>query len=381
MIEIALVAAQRTPIGRFLGSLKDLTAVDLACAAGEAALRDLDRSRIDLVILGNILAAGQGMNVARQVGVRLGLPLEAPAFTINMMCGSGLQAVLLAAQAIRSGDAQVVLCGGTESMSNAPYLLPRARSGYRLGDGTLVDVILRDGLVDSFDHRHMAQNSEILAREYQISRAEQDDFAARSQSLYAQAQKQGAFVDEIVPVGGLSTDEHPRPDSTAAKLANLKPSFDPQGTITAGNASGINDGAAMLVVADLAVAQQHGWPVLAKLTGGAVRGCEPQRMGLGPVHAVRKLLASGSSLADFDAMEINEAFAAQTLACVRELNCGIDRLNVHGGAIALGHPIGASGARLAVHLAHRIARGEISKGLATLCVGGGMGIAAALTTV
>jgi acetyl-CoA C-acetyltransferase len=375
MTDIALVAAKRTPIGRFLGSLKDLTAVDLACAAGEAALAGLDRRQIDLVMLGNILAAGQGMNIARQVGVKLGLPIEVPAYTVNMMCGSGLQTVLLAAQAIRAGEVQTVLCGGTESMTNAPYLLPRARSGYRLGDGTLVDAILRDGLVDSFDHRHMAQTAEVLARDYGISRTEQDEFAVRSQSLAAAAQKAGAFADELIPVGGLTADEHPRPETTVAKLATLKPSFDAQGTITAGNAAGINDGAAMLVVADLAVAKERGWAVLAKLGPGTVVGCDPARMGLGPVHAVRKLLSRGGALSDFDAIEINEAFAAQTLACVRELKLDDRRLNRHGGAIALGHPIAASGARLAVHLAHQIARGEISSGLATLCVGGGIGIA------
>ncbi len=379
MTDIAIVAAKRTPIGKFLGAFKDLSAVQLACAAGEAALAGIDRKQIDQVILGNILSAGQGMNIARQVGVHLGLPIDVPAFTVNMMCGSGLQTVLLAAQAIKAGEAKAILCGGTESMTNAPYLLPRARGGYKLGDGILVDSILRDGLHDSFDHRHMAQTSEVLAKEYGITRQDQDEFAARSQALTAAAQKRGAFADEIVPVNGLSADEHPRPDTTAAKLANLKPSFDPQGSITAGNASGINDGAALLVVADLAVAKQRDWPVLAKLTGGTVIGCEPGRMGLGPAHAIRKLLPREAALAEFDTFEINEAFAAQTLACVRELKLDQNRLNVHGGAIALGHPIGASGARLAVHLAHRIARGEISSGLATLCVGGGMGIAATFT--
>lgn len=379
MTDIAIVAAKRTPIGKFLGAFKDLSAVQLACAAGEAALAGIDRKQIDQIILGNILSAGQGMNIARQVGVHLGLPIDVPAFTVNMMCGSGLQTVLLAAQAIKAGEAKAILCGGTESMTNAPYLLPRARGGYKLGDGILVDSILRDGLHDSFDHRHMAQTSEALAKEYGITRQDQDEFAARSQALTAAAQKRGAFADEIVPVNGLSADEHPRPDTTAAKLANLKPSFDPQGSITAGNASGINDGAALLVVADLAVAKQRDWPVLAKLTGGTVIGCEPGRMGLGPAHAIRKLLPRDAALAEFDTIEINEAFAAQTLACVRELKLDQNRLNVHGGAIALGHPIGASGARLAVHLAHRIARGEISSGLATLCVGGGMGIAATFT--
>jgi len=381
MIEIAIVSAKRTPIGKFLGTLKDLSAVELACAAGEAVLTGIERTAIDQVILGNVLSAGQGMNIARQVGVKLGLPLETPAFSVNQMCGSGLTSILLAAQAIRAGEARAVLCGGTESMSNAPYLLPRARSGYKLGDGVLVDSILRDGLVDSFDHRHMAHTAEVLARDYQISRAEQDEFAARSQSLAAAAQRNNVFVDEITPVGKLTADEHPRAETTPEKLAGLKPSFDPAGTITAGNASGINDGAAILLVADLAFARQQGWPVLARWDGGAVQGCDPQRMGLGPVHAIRKLQKTGGTLADFEAIEINEAFAAQALACVRELKLDVDRLNVNGGAIAIGHPIGASGARLAVHLAHRIACGEITRGLATLCVGGGMGIAGAFSRV
>lgn len=380
MTDIAIIAAKRTPIGKFLGTLKDLSAVELACAASEAVLAGIDRTQIDQVILGNVIAAGQGMNIARQVGVKLGLPFEVPAFTVNQMCGSGLTSILLAAQAIRAGDAKAVLCGGTESMSNAPYLLPRARGGYKLGDGVLVDSILKDGLHDAFDHRHMALTVEELTKDYGITRADQDEFAARSQANYAAALQQNVFADEIVPVGKLSADEHPRADTIVEKLSGLKPSFDSAGAITAGNASGINDGAAMLLLADLAVARKHGWPVLAKWDAGTVVGCDPKRMGLGPVHATRKLLAgSGRSLADFDAVEINEAFAGQTLACVREMPFDMQRLNVHGGAIAIGHPIGASGARLAVHLAHRIARGEIGRGLATLCVGGGMGIAGALS--
>lgn len=378
MTDIAIIAAKRTVFGRFLGKLSQLTAVDLACAAGEAVLQDIDRSHIDQVIVGNVLAAGQGMNISRQIGVKLGLPLNVPAHTINMMCASGLQAVLLAGQAIRAGDAQAILCGGTESMTNAPYLLSRARSGYKMGDGTLVDVILRDGLVDSFSHRHMALTVEVMAKEYGISRAEQDEFAARSQLNYATAAARNVFADELISVGGLTTDEHPRQDSTLAKLSELKPAFDPHGTITAGNASGINDGAAMLVLADLDFARKRNWPVLAKLEAGTVQGCDPQRMSLGPVLAVQKLLSQGRTISDFDTIEINEAFAAQTLICIRELQLDIERVNLSGGAIALGHPIGASGARLAVHLAHRISRGEIQRGLATLCVGGGMGIAASI---
>lgn len=378
--EVVIVAATRTPFGRFLGSIADFSAVDLACEAANAALLDFDRKQLDLVVLGNVLSAGLGMNIARQVAVRLDLRIEVTAFTVNMMCASGLQAVLLAAQAIRAGDAKAVLCGGTESMSNAPYLVPKARRGYKLGDGSLIDSLLCDGLVDSFDHNHMGISAETLANEFQISRHEQDEFAARSQARFAAAFQSKAFENEVVPVGDLSFDEHPRADTTIEKLSKLKPAFSTSGTVTAGNASGINDGAAMLVVASAEFASQQGWPVLARFAGGTTQGCDPARMGLGPVHAIRKLcLNHGWSIGRFDIVEINEAFAVQAIACQRELGLDPDRVNVNGGAIAVGHPIGASGARLAVHLAHRIASGAIEQGLAGLCVGGGMGIAAAFT--
>ena len=379
MVEICIVAAKRTPIGRFLGSLKDRSAADLACVAGEAALRGLDPELIHQVIVGNVLGAGLGMNVARQVGVRLGLPLSVPAYSVNMMCASGMQAVLLAAQAIKAGEARVVLCGGTESMSNAPYLLPRARSGLKFGDATLVDSVLCDGLVDAFDHRHMALTAEALAKQYGILRIEQDEFALRSQQRYESARAAGRFADELVPIDKLDRDEHARAETTLEGLAKLKPAFDPQGTITAGNASGINDGAAMLVVADREFAAAHGWPILATLMSWATCGCDPKLMGLGPVHAIRKLMdRDGMKLDPLDTIEINEAFAAQTKACARELALDESRLNPDGGAIAMGHPIGASGARLLVHLAHKLARGESSYALASLCVGGGQGIAAVL---
>ena len=378
--EVVIVAAKRTPFGRFMGSLTEFSAVDLAFEAANAALLNIDRQQIDLVVLGNVLSAGLGMNIARQVAMRLGLPIEVPAYSVNMMCASGLQSVLLAAQAVRAGDAKAVLCGGTESMSNAPYLLPKARLGYKLGDGALVDSLLRDGLVDSFNHAHMGLSVETLAREFQITRLEQDEFATRSQTRFATALQSNVFDDELVPVGNLSFDEHPRAETSVEKLAKLKPAFSPSGTVTAGNASGINDGAAMLIIAERDFARQRGWPVLAKLAGATTQGCDPARMGLGPIHAIRKLCANhGWNIDQFDAVEINEAFAVQTLACQRELNLNPDRLNVNGGAIAVGHPIGASGARLAVHLAHRISSGAIEQGLAGLCVGGGMGIAAAFT--
>lgn len=381
MNEVVIVAARRTPQGRLMGALSKRTAAELGIAASKAAIADagIKPGAIDLVIVGNVLAAGQGQNVSRQVALGAGLPVETPAFAVNMMCASGMQAVLLAAQAIRAGDASIVLCGGTESMSNAPYLLDRARGGYKLGDGVVVDSILRDGLVDAFQHQHMGVGAEALASKYAISRAEQDRFACESQRRYAHAAANGAFADEIVPVDGVAQDEHPRPDTTIEKLGTLKPAFRPDGTVTAGNASGINDGAAMLIVCSRAVADREGWTPLAKILGGAAAGCEPMMFGLGPVLATRRLCsARGVHLNDFDTIELNEAFAAQSLACVKELALDPSRVNVDGGAIALGHPIGASGARILVHLSHRIRRGQTKRGLATLCVGGGMGVAAAL---
>ena len=342
-------------------------------------LEGIDTACVDQVILGNILGAGQGMNVARQVGVHLGLPVHVPAFTVNMMCASGMQAVALAAQAIRSGAASTVLCGGTESMSNAPYLLPRARRGLRLGDGKVVDSMLHDGLIDAFDGQHMAHSTEALAARYNISRDQQDRFALLSQQRHAAAAEAGRYTDELVPVSDVTADEHPRPETTLEDLAALKPAFIEEGTITAGNASGINDGAALLLVTTGETAKRMGWPVLAVIEHSTACGCEPAEMGLGPVHAIRKLSEqTGNPLDTYDTVEINEAFAAQTLACLSELDIGTEQINRDGGAIAVGHPIGASGARLLVHLAQRIAVGESHHGLAALCVGGGMGIAMSL---
>jgi len=368
MKPVWIVAAKRTPQGRFLGGLAKYSAVDLGVAAGKAALTGIDPALIDSVIIGSVLGAGLGMNVARQIGIGVGAPVSSPAFTVNMMCASGMQAVLLATQAIRSGSARMVLCGGTESMSNAPYLLNRARAGYKLGDGVLIDSVLRDGLTDAFSNEHMGLTAERLAVRFKISREAQDRFAARSQQRYAAASAAGHFRDEIVPVGKLDKDGHPRPETTADTLAALTPSFNPDGTVTAGNASGINDGAAMLVVCDEAYGLEHNLAPLVEIEAGAATGCEPSLMGLGPVYATKKLSNNPS---EFDMIELNEAFAAQALACIRELEFDEEKINPDGGAIALGHPIGASGARLLVHLAHRRPR----RGLATLCVGGGMGCA------
>jgi acetyl-CoA C-acetyltransferase len=377
--ELCVVAARRTPWGRFLGGLQDLSPVDLAVAAGKKVLADAPGAVPDLVIVGNVLAAGHGMNIARQTGVRLGLPVEVPAYTVNMMCGSGLQAIRLGAQAIRAGEANTVLCGGTESMSGAAHVLPKSRRGWKLGDATIVDTLLRDGLVDAFDGRHMGLQAEDLARHFSVSRDAQDAWSERSQTLAGRAIGNGVLADEIVPVGAVATDEHPRPGTTRADLAKLKPAFDAAGTVTAGNASGLNDGAALLLLTRLAHARREGWPVLCRWVESTVVGCDPQWMGLGPVHALSALAQRcGRGVGDWDRVEINEAFAAQALACVAELGLDPERVNTHGGAIALGHPIGASGARLAVHLARSIARGECRNGAAALCVGGGMGIACAL---
>lgn len=382
MTTLAIVAARRTPFGRFRGKLAALSPVDLAVAAGRVALEGIDPAAIDQVILGNVLAAGHGMNIARQVGMGLGLPLESPAYTVNMMCASGLQAVLLAAQAIRAGDARAVLCGGTESMSQSPLLVKRPLSGETATVEHAVDSMQRDGLVDTFSGRSMADTVEDLASELGISRGAQDAFALRSQQRYAAALAADRFRDEIVPVAGLDVDEHPRPQVTLKSLSEMKPFVRPTGSITAGTSSGVNDGAVMLVLADGDWARARGWPVLAELELGLAVGCEPVRMGLGPVAAVRSILQQlHAKLTDFDTVELNEAFAAQALACLKELGATADGspiINPDGGAIAIGHPIGASGARVLAHLVWRIARGESRRAIAALCVGGGMGIAVAL---
>jgi acetyl-CoA C-acetyltransferase len=383
--QIVIVAARRTPQGRFLGRLAKSTAVELASAAGQAILQDLGGDIklvecIDQVIVGNVLSAGLGMNLARQVAIRLKLPISSQAFTVNMMCASGIKAIMLGCDAVRAGDARMVLCGGTESMSQAPHLLARVRAGLKLGDASLQDSILRDGLLDAFSHEHMGLSAERLAQEFAVTRIEQDAFAYRSQQGYAAAHTAGAFDRELVPVAGVVVDEHPRSDCTLSSLAELAPVFDAGGTVTAGNASGLNDGAALVLVCEASFAVERGLDILAVIDDYATVGCAPARMGLGPVYATRKLLQKCSlELQQFDTVELNEAFAAQALACLRELPIETAKLNPDGGAIAMGHPIGATGARLVVHLAQRIAAGRSERGLATLCVGGGMGAAMSLS--
>ena len=387
MPEAFIVTGLRTPIGNFRGSLAPLGAAELGTlVAGELLRRSGLRGRdIDEVLLGCILQAGLGQNVARQVALGAGVPREKTAMTVNMVCGSGLRAVSLAVQAIRCGDAHMVLAGGTESMSNAPYLLPKARSGYGMGHGTIVDSMIRDGLWDAFNDYHMGVTAENLADRYQLTRQMQDEFAEQSQQKAERAIATGRFKEEIVPVSiprkkgdpvVVEADEFPRPGTTAAALARLQPAFKTDGTVTAGNASGINDGAACVLVASEGAVRAHGLTPMARVVSYAYTGTDPSVMGIGPVQAVRDALSrAGWDLASVDLIEANEAFAAQSLAVAKELGFDMARLNVNGGAIALGHPVGASGARILVTLLHEMRRRGSRRGLATLCIGGGMGIA------
>ncbi|WP_412026877.1 acetyl-CoA C-acetyltransferase [Deinococcus yunweiensis] len=383
MDNLVIVAARRTPIGSFLGSLKDVTAAQLGVTAAKAVLDGVNGADVADVIVGNVLQAGQGMNVGRQVGIGAGLPQDVPGLTVNRVCGSGLQAVISAVQAIRAGDGQLYVAGGTESMSRAPYLLPRAREGYRLGHGQLLDSILSEGLTDVFGDYHMGITAENIAAQWGITRDEQDAFALESQNRAAAALASRHFADELVSVEvpgrkGVTvfdTDEYPRATSLEA-LSKLKPAFKKDGTVTAGNASGLNDGAAMLLVATPEYARAHGLPVLAEIASYAAIGVDPAIMGIGPAKAVPiALQRAGLSVADIDLFELNEAFAAQSLAVVRDLNADPARVNVTGGAVALGHPIGASGARVLVTLIHALRRTGREHGVASLCIGGGMGVA------
>ena len=383
-----LLSAVRTPIGTFGGAFKDVDAADLGAVASAEALRraGVAGSDIDDVIMGCVLQAGAGMNVARQTAVRAGVPVTVPAETVNRVCGSGLQAVVHGVEAIRGGYARAVLAGGTESMSRAPYILRGVRWGLRLGHGEVEDSMLAEGLSCALERCHMGVTAEEVARRYQITRAEQDAFAAESQARAARAIESKAFADEIVAVKTpgpkkttveVSLDEHPRPGTTAERLAALKPAFEADGTVTAGNASGINDGAAAVVVASPAFA--GGGEAVARVLGHAVVGLEPRIMGLGPVGAVRLVLQrTGLAAGDVHLFELNEAFAAQAVAVNRELGVDPSRVNTRGGAIALGHPIGASGARVLTTLIYALRARGGGVGVASLCIGGGMGIAMAI---
>ena len=387
MREVVIVGAARTPIGSFGGALAPLSAIDLGTIAAKEAIKraGIKPEDIDEVIIGNVLSAGLGQNPARQVAIGAGLPDTTPAITINKVCGSGLRAVSMAAQFIMLGDADVVLAGGTESMSNAPYLVPSARWGQRMGDAQLIDYMVHDGLTDIFNHYHMGITAENIAEQWNISREEQDKFALESQLRAEKAQKEGKFKDEIVPVEVpqrkgdpiiVADDEHPRHGTTLEKLAKLKPAFKKDGTVTAGNASGINDGAAMLIVMSKEKADQLGLKPLVKIRSYASAGVDPKIMGYGPVPATRKALErAGITVEDLDLVEANEAFAAQAVAVVKDLGLNPEIVNVNGGAIALGHPIGASGARILVTLIYEMQKRDAKIGLATLCIGGGQGVA------
>ena len=387
MRDIAILAATRTAIGAFQGGLSSLPAQALGAHLIGAILRDtgVAPEQIDEVILGQILTAGSGQNPARQAAIAAGLPHTVPALSLNKVCGSGLKAVHLAAQAIALGDADLVLAGGQESMSLAPYVLPKARTGLRLGHAQLEDSLIRDGLWDAFNDYHMGITAENLAERYGITRAQQDAFAADSQRKAAEAIAAGRFQDEITPISIpqrkgdpvlFDTDEQPRAGTTAEALAKLRPAFKKDGTVTAGNASTINDGAAVLLLASAQKAKALGLPVLAWIRGYASAGVDPAVMGIGPVPATQKTLSkAGWRIGDLDLIEANEAFAAQALAVNQELGWDTARVNVNGGAIALGHPIGASGARILVTLVHELIRRDARKGLATLCIGGGQGVA------
>ena len=385
MRKAVIVSAARTPIGSFGGAFASLSAVDLGVIAAKEAIKraGIEPSMVEEVYLGNILGAGLGQNVARQVSLGAGIPIETPALTINMVCGSGLRAVSMAAQFVESGQCDIILCGGTESMTDTPYLLPKARWGHRMGDGKVVDYMVHDGLWDIYNDYHMGMTAENVAEQYGITREEQDEFAAQSQNRAEEAQKSGKFADEIVPViipqkkGDpvvFDTDEYPRHGSTVEKMSKLKPAFKKDGTVTAGNASGINDGAAALIVMSKDKADELGLKYLCEIAGYGSAGVDPKVMGLGPVPATKKALANaGWTIDDLDLIEANEAFAAQALAVIRDLGLNPEITNVNGGAIALGHPIGASGARILVTLLYEMEKRDAKRGLATLCIGGGMG--------
>ncbi|GIO07415.1 acetyl-CoA acetyltransferase [Brevibacillus reuszeri] len=386
--EIVIVSAVRTAIGSFQGTLAGVSATKLGAVVLEAALEraGISKDSVDEVIMGNVLSAGLGQNPARQASIQAGLANEVPSLTINKVCGSGLKAVHLAVQAIASGDADVVLAGGMESMSQAPYLMEGARSGYRMGDQKVVDSMIRDGLWCAFNDYHMGITAENLCTKYEIGREEQDEFAAWSQQKAQQAIASGRFADEIVPVAIpqrkgdpvlFSVDEFPRTGVTAEMLGKLKPAFKKDGTVTAGNASGINDGAAALLIMSREKADELGVKPLARIVANASAGVDPSIMGYGPVPATQKVMEkAGLSLSDMDLIEANEAFAVQSLSVGKALEIDREKLNVNGGAIALGHPIGASGARILVTLVHELQKRDgVKYGLATLCIGGGQGVA------
>ena len=391
MEDVVIVDAARTAIGKFEGSLAAIPASSLGARviAALVARNDLQPDQVDEVMMGQVLTAGVGQNAARQAAIEAGLPVQVPAMTINKVCGSGMKAVHLAVQAIRCGDAELIIAGGQENMNQAPHVLPGSRNGMRMGDWSLVDTMIRDGLWDIFNDYHMGCTAENLVERFGISREEQDAFAAASQQKAEAAQRANRFADEIVPVEIprrkqepliFDVDEFPRHGTTAAGLSGLRAAFKTDnGTVTAGNASGINDGAAALIIASARRAAELGLEPLARLVAYGNAGVDPAIMGTGPIPATRHCLEkAGWQIADLDLIEANEAFAAQAIAVNRELGWDTDKVNVNGGAIALGHPIGASGARILVTLLHEMRKRDVHKGLATLCIGGGQGVATAV---
>ncbi len=390
MQDVVIVAATRTAIGSFQGSLANVSAVDLGAAVIRQLLEQtgLDGAQVDEVIMGEVLTAGAGQNPARQAAIKAGLPHAVPAMTLNKVCGSGLKALHLGAQAIRCGDAEVIIAGGQENMSLSNYIMPGARTGLRMGHAQIVDTMISDGLWDAFNDYHMGITAENLVDKYQISREQQDAFAAASQQKAAAAIEAGRFVDEITPIlipqrkgdpVAFKVDEQPRGDTTAQSLAKLRPAFKKDGSVTAGNASSLNDGAAAVILMSAEKAKSLGLPVLARIAAYANAGVDPAIMGIGPVSATRRCLdKAGWSIDQLDLIEANEAFAAQSLAVAKDLQWDLDKVNVNGGAIALGHPIGASGCRVLVTLLHEMLKRDAKKGLATLCIGGGQGVALAL---
>lgn len=390
MQEVVIVAATRTAIGSFQGSLANVSAVDLGAAVIRQLLAQtgLDPAQVDEVIMGQVLTAGAGQNPARQAAIKAGLPFAVPAMTLNKVCGSGLKALHLGAQAIRCGDAEVIIAGGQENMSLANYVMPGARTGLRMGHAQIVDTMISDGLWDAFNDYHMGITAENLAEKYSLSREQQDAFAAASQQKAVAAIEAGRFVDEITPILipqrkgdplSFATDEQPRAGTTADSLGKLKPAFKKEGSVTAGNASSLNDGAAAVILMSADKAKALGLPVLAKIAAYANAGVDPAIMGIGPVSATRRCLdKAGWSIDQLELVEANEAFAAQSLAVAKDLEWDLNKVNVNGGAIALGHPIGASGCRVLVTLLHEMLKRDAKKGLATLCIGGGQGVALAL---
>ncbi|KKB61565.1 acetyl-CoA acetyltransferase [Robbsia andropogonis] len=390
MEEVVIVSAARTAVGKFGGSLAQVPAADLGAVVIDAVLKraGVAPDLVNEVIMGQVLTAGVGQNPARQASIKAGLPDSVPAMTLNKVCGSGLQAVMLAANAIRAGDAEILIAGGQENMSASPHVLPGSRDGFRMGDAKLIDTMIVDGLWDAFNQYHMGVTAENVAKAFEVSRADQDRFAAASQNKAEAAQRDGRFKDEIVPVPVpqrkgdpvlFEIDEFIRHGATPESLAGLRPAFDKNGTVTAGNASGLNDGAAAVLVMSASRAKALGLTPLATVHAHATAGVDPKTMGMGPVPASKRCLErAGWRVDDLDLMEINEAFAAQALAVNRQMGWDMEKVNVNGGAIAIGHPIGASGCRVLVTLLHEMQRRNARRGLASLCIGGGMGVALAV---